>query len=452
MKKLFGRLSKAPQKDEAHAQTSFGVGTKIHQRYRLDAEIGRGGMGTIYRAHDILNDRKVAVKIINAATANALSLDQFKREMEISTKLQHPHIVTTHEAGTVDTDGKSLPFLVMELVQGTSLDKAGNLTYARIIDIARQVCDALAYIHDQGFVYRDLKPSNIILEPRGFQTFVKLLDFGLARPRGESYLPNESSLAGTVFYLAPELVNGEPADVGSDLYAFGAVLYEMITGRVPFSNVDEQTILTQHLNEQVAPPSQSRADVPSALESIVMRLLAKTPQERFGSAQEVGFALERISIAKTAAAIGNLPDAIPAAPQEPVTELIGLLTKSRLVTLLSNDETLVLAAASQTKDIFSDGIWLIQLTSIHDPARVMPTVMEVLNVSEIPNRPPVIALIEFLREKHLLLLLSHCGHLTGACVQLIKTILPACPEVRIVAVSTQALNLPEEICYKGTAH
>lgn len=450
MKRLFGRLPKTPQKEEADPQPSFGVGIKIHQRYRLDAEIGRGGMGIVYRAHDILKDRDVAVKIINAAAANALSIDQFKREMDISTKLQHPHIVTTHETGTVDIDGRPLPFLVMELAQGTSLDKAGNLTYARIIDIARQVCDALAFIHDQGFVYRDLKPSNLILEPRGFETFVKLLDFGLTRPRGEAYLPNESSLAGTVFYLAPELINGEPADIGSDLYALGVVLYEMITGRVPFSNVDEQTILSQHLKEQVTPPSQSRADVPPALESTVMCLLAKKPQERFHSAREVSLALDQIAIAKTAA-LGNLPDAIPAAPQSHIIEIINLLTKSRLVTLLSNDETLALAAASQTKDMFSDGTWLVQLTSIYDPAMVSPTVMEVLNVSEIPNRPPVIALIEFLREKHLLLLLSHCGHLTGACAQLIKTILPACPEVRIVAVSTQALNLPEEVCKNGSA-
>ncbi len=439
MANFLSRLSQAFQKNKTDSKAAFGIGTLVNQRYRLDAEIGRGGMGIIYRAHDIPQARDVAIKMINADTANALSLGQFSREAQISLQLHHPHITAVYETCMDEPS----PFIVMELLHGSSLADESQFTYARIIDIAKQICDALEYIHGRGFVYRDLKPANVILEKHGFQTFVKLLDFGLARPRGEDYLPNESSLAGTVFYLAPELINGKPADISSDLYALGALLYEIVTGRVPFSNINEQNILAQHLEEKVSPPGQSRSDVPPELESIILRLLEKDPKDRFASAKDVQDELAKIKLPSASSSRGNLPK-VENVSQEDVARIIQLIESNKLVTLLNDDEALAVAVGSQLTDQFTDGIWLVQLDSVQEPALVLPTVSSVLGVNGNPNRPPAILLIEFLREKNFLLILGHCGHLVGACVQLATTILSACPEVWILAVSQRPLNIPEE--------
>jgi serine/threonine protein kinase len=386
---------------------------------------------------------------MNLNTANALTLQQFAREKEISAQLNHPHIVTVYETSNVVIGvGEPVPFIVMELVHGTSLDELRGLTYARIVDIGQQICDALEYAHNQGLVYRDLKPGNVILEKRGFRYFVKLLDFGLARPRGEAYLPNESNLAGTTFYLAPELIAGQPADIGSDLYALGAVLYEMITGRVPFSDIDEQNILSQHSKETVSPPSHSRSDVPRALEAIVLRLLEKSPKDRFASAQEVRHALERVDFIRESTSHGNLPKANYTANENEIVQVIQLLESNQLVTLLDNDETLALAVGEQLTNEFEDGVWLVQLESIHEPGELIQTVASVLDVHEIPNRPLAVSLIEALREKNLLILLGHCDHLLSACAQLAETIIRACPEVYILATTHQPLNISTEKCYR----
>jgi len=454
MARLFARLSQALQKNKTAAtdsRTALGVGIVIDQRYRLDAEIGRGGMGIVYRARDIPNDRDVAVKVISAADSR--SLQQFSLEADIAARLHHPHIVPVYETGTVD-GGADEPqsFIAMELVQGTSLAEMTGLTYARIIHIAEQICDALEYAHNQGLVYRDLKPGNVMLEKCGFECFVKLLDFGLARPRGEAYLPSESNLAGTVFYLAPELISGQPADIGSDLYALGATMYEMVTGRVPFFDIDERNILSQHLEEKVPPPSQSRDDVPPQLDSIILRLLEKDPKDRFASAQEVRLALEQINLTSELASHGNLPQMDFTGSEEDVAKVVQLLETSQLV-ILQNDGGRMLALATGTRlmDVFTDGVWLVELGEVTEPGDVLKTVAATLGVIEDPNRPLAVMLIGTLREKNLLLLLDPCDHLLGACAQLVETILNGCSDVRILAVSRQPLNLPVEKCYPESA-
>jgi serine/threonine protein kinase len=451
MAKLLARLLQAFQKKKTALPANreeLGIGSVINRRFRLDAEIGHGGMGIVYRARDIPNDREVALKLIDQSPKNALSLQQFRREAEIMAGLHHPHIVAVHETGIVETSAKEpTPFIVMELVRGFPLNDARSLTYARIIDIAKQICDALEYVHEQGFIYRDLKPGNVYLEKSGFRYSVRLLDFGLARPRHEAALPMESNRAGTVFYLAPELIAGGPADVASDLYALGATMYEMITGRVPFSDIDEQNILAQHVKEIVVPPSSSRSDVPPVLESIVLRLLEKDARDRFASAREVSAALDQVTIREVGVTRSNLPQMPPSAREDEIAAVIQLLETSQLVTLLNHDATLANAVGAQLIDQFADGAWLIQLESVADPSAVLPTVAQVLRVRENPNRPPVRSLIEFLREKNLLLIMSPCDHLRVACAQLVGTILRECPEVYVLAISHQPLNIPLEKCY-----
>ena len=450
--KLFSRLSQALRKNENSAP--IGVGTLIDQRYRLDAEIGRGGMGIVYRARDIQCDRDVALKIVNLETANALTLRQFSREAQITSKLDHPHIVAVYDTGAVQAGaGGQVPYIVMELVEGTGLDEISGLTYARIIDLGIQICDALEYAHRQGLVHRDLKPGNLLIKKEGFQYCVKLMDFGLSRPRAEAYSQTESSRAGSFFYLAPEVILGQPADVPSDLYALGVILYELITGRVPFSNFDEQTVLAQHVREAAAPPSRSRSDLPPALEKIVMRLLEKDPRDRFASAAQVRLALEQVNIKSEAAHTrGNLPALPPDSSglKNEIEQVRGLIASNRLVTLLSDDDdALALAAASQCVDQFTDGIWRVDLQPVQDPSQVLNTVAHVLGVQADPDRPLTVSLLQFLREKDLLLILSHCGHVVQACAQLAETIMRACPEVRILAVSQRALNMDGELRHPG---
>jgi serine/threonine protein kinase len=172
------------------SRATFGIGTVIEQRYHLDAELGRGRMGIVYRAHDLPNNRDVAIKVINVGAANTLAREQFLREAQITAQLNHPHIVAVYETGTVDTGARTpSPFIAMEFIQGKPLSEMRGLTFAQIIDLGRQICDALEYAYGQGLVHRDLKPQNVLVEKRGFRYVAKLADFGLARPRGMPTCP-----------------------------------------------------------------------------------------------------------------------------------------------------------------------------------------------------------------------------------------------------------------------
>jgi len=443
MPSLFNRLFK---KDKAISDASMKlkvrVGTIINQRYRLDAEIGRGGMGIIFCAYDLIEHRKVAFKVINPETANALSIEQFRNEVEILSKLQHPHIVSVYETGQVNAD-TTLPFLAMELLNTKSLANVGTLTYARIVFIAQQLCEVLAYIHGQGIVYRDLKPDNILLEKRGFDYFIKLVDFGLARPREEAYKTNESSLAGTLFYLAPELIAGQLADISSDLYALGILLYELIVGRVPFFDIDEQTIRLQHQQQNAPPPSQSRSDVPPVLDSLVIDLLAKNPQSRPCSAQAVLEILRNINFEHSVQ--GNLPHPILGINNTEIQPIIHQLENESLITLPTKHFRLVLASAAHLAKQFSDGVWYVELEQVQEPEAVLPIVFSTFALKENPNRPSVVVLIEFLREKNLLLIFAHCGQVYNTCSHLISAITDSCPDVRLIVVSDQSPNSSNEI-------
>lgn len=444
----FLHKDKATREDAQRSTAVFDSGTIIDGRYQLEKEIGRGGMGVVYRAHDLRNDREVAIKVIDANELNSLTLEQFLRESKIMSRLQHPHIVRVYEIGSIRTEtNQDCPFIVMELLHGTSLNQTREFTYVRIINICKQICDALAYVHEQGFLYRDLKPGNVILEKCGFRYCVKLIDFGLARPRQEAYLPNESTRAGTVFYLAPEVIAGKTADIGADLYALGATLYEMLTGRVPFSNIDEQNILSQHLQEKVAPPSDSRSDVPPALEAIVLRLLEKDPKDRFASARDVFDALNEVRLTDTSVTRTNLHPIAEIGRKREIEQVVRLLEASRMVTVLGDNGNLVQAVGAQVLSEFMDGACSVQLANVDNPTLVLPTVASLLGVKENPNRPLALPLIEFLREKNLLLVLISCGYLAAACSQLCETILHTCSEVYILADSDHPLYIPGEVCF-----
>jgi DNA-binding SARP family transcriptional activator len=257
----------------------------LHERYHLESEIGRGGMGVVYRARDTLLERDVAVKELSGAALNEEGRAKLLHEARAAASLNHPNIASVFDAGQAG----GLLFIVMELVEGGSLHERQPRELKEIIGIARQICSALEHAHTQGVVHRDLKPENVLLAPDGS---AKLVDFGLARPVA-SRLTSEGTIAGTAFYLAPELALGQGFDGRADLYALGVMLYELTTGRLPFFGDDPVAVITQHLHAPVVPPRAKKPDIPLALDTLIMRLLSKNPQDRPALAADVLRVLEQ---------------------------------------------------------------------------------------------------------------------------------------------------------------
>ncbi|RPI56582.1 MAG: hypothetical protein EHM56_04400, partial [Chloroflexi bacterium] len=264
------------------------LGCLLNDRYRLDVELGRGGMGVVYRAHDLLLDRDVALKLLSQQSGTAASA-RLLQEARAAARLNHPNIVSVYDAGEADVPevGGRVPFIVMELVGGPSLHQSPPGSLADMLRITGQVCAALEDAHRLGIVHRDLKPENVLIAADGT---AKLSDFGLAHSIA-SRVSTGGRVVGTVFYLAPELALGQPFDGRADLYALGVMLYELVTGELPFLADDPIAVISQHLHAPVVPPRAKNPALTLALDALILRLLSKNPDGRPGSAAEVRQAL-----------------------------------------------------------------------------------------------------------------------------------------------------------------
>ena len=263
------------------------LGQVLVNRYRLDSELGKGGMGVVYRGHDILLDREVAVKLISGAGLGTEGRARLMVEARAAARLNHPNIVTIYDA----VDDEQTPFIVMELVEGKTLRSTPGPGIENSVEYARQICAALAHAHSKGIVHRYLKPENAMLTP---QDIVKLMDFGLARSAGAPRFTASGVIVGTAAYIAPELIeDGEPSPQ-SDLYALGVMLFEMLTGSQPFKGADIIQLIYQHINAPIPSPRDIKVDIPAALDSLVMSLLRKAPEERPASALDVELALASV--------------------------------------------------------------------------------------------------------------------------------------------------------------
>src|SRR5215468_300172 len=224
--------------------------------YRLVERIGRGGMGEVWLAEDTQLPRKVAVKLLSQRLADEPdAVSRLLREAQAAASVDHPAIVSVYEAGLADGQ----PYIVMQRAEGETLEqrlRAGPLPIAEALSIISRIADALAEVHALGIVHRDLKPANIILGPRG----PKILDFGVAQLRGAPQLTAAGTVIGTPLTMSPEQVRGQPVDNRADLWAVGVILYEMLTGRAPFSG-DFATIGLSILNDEPRPPSALRPEV-----------------------------------------------------------------------------------------------------------------------------------------------------------------------------------------------
>lgn len=286
-------------------QSGIAPGVVLRQRYRLESEIGRGGMGIVYRATDLELKREVAVKILPETASSADARQRLIREARAAAALNHPHIISVHDVGEVD----GIPFFVMELVHGPSLSRERPSGFERIIDVAIQICGALQHAHANSIVHRDLKPENVLLSMSGASGHVKLADLGLALPASAARISRAGMIVGTAAYMAPEQALGQKVDGRTDLYALGVLLYELTTGRVPFKGDDPLAVVSQHIHASVVPPRVLRPDIPRGLEAVIVRLLAKDPAQRFATATETEAAL-RSALTAEVSTDGDAADAV----------------------------------------------------------------------------------------------------------------------------------------------
>jgi beta-lactam-binding protein with PASTA domain/predicted Ser/Thr protein kinase len=273
------------------ATTDTLIGTLFDGRYRILRKLGSGGMANVYLAEDEDLGRRVAIKILNERYASDEAFaERFRREAKSAASLSHPNIVSIYDRG--EAEGR--PYIAMEVIEGRSLKELivakGPLPIAVAIEYAKQILSALRFAHRHGIIHRDIKPHNILL---GADNRVFVTDFGIARS-GPSQMTEVGSIMGTAQYLSPEQARGAPVTAASDLYSAGVVLYEMLTGKTPFTGETPIEIAMKHLNEPPRPPSDLRPEVPPELDQIVLRSLAKDPHERYEVAEEFSADLDRV--------------------------------------------------------------------------------------------------------------------------------------------------------------
>src|SRR5690349_9274559 len=255
-------------------------GTVVDQRYRLDRKIGSGGMADVWLAEDTELDRKVAVKILHDKYAqDSEFVQRFQREAQAAAGLQHPNVVGIFDRGSFD----GTYFIAMEYVDGPSLKDLvkGGMGPKDAIDYTRQILKAARFAHRKGIVHRDLKPQNVLIDDEGR---ARVADFGIARAGENSDITATGSVMGTAQYISPEQAQGKPTTPRSDIYSIGVILYEALTGRVPFQGESAVAVALKQVSEAPRRPSAVNPNVPPALDAVVMRALAKDPDARFRDA------------------------------------------------------------------------------------------------------------------------------------------------------------------------
>ncbi len=269
------------------------IDTLFDGRYRIIRKLGAGGMANVYLAHDQELGRRVAIKILDDRHASDEQfIERFRREAQNAAGLSHPNIVSVYDRG----EAEGTYYIAMEYVEGRTLKELivarGPSPLGIAIDYTRQILSALRFAHRNGIVHRDIKPHNVIVDGDGR---VKVMDFGIARAGAASQMTEAGSIIGTAQYLSPEQARGAPVDQTSDLYSTGIVLYELLTGTVPFNGETPVEIAMKHLSQVPAPPSSRREEIPRDLDFVALRALAKDSSDRYHSAEEMDSDLERIA-------------------------------------------------------------------------------------------------------------------------------------------------------------
>src|SRR5437588_2233349 len=282
------------------------LGTLLGGRYRLDARIGRGAMSTGYRAFDTVLERPVAIKLMHREiAADSDQLERFRREARAVAQLNHPHVVTVIDAGEEPSSdgnypGNGCPYIVLEYVEGETLKavirREGPLDIPQAIAYAIEISRALGVAHERQIVHRDVKPHNILISPEGG---AKITDFGIARSLTEEGLTMAGRVLGTTDYVSPEQALGHPVTGQSDLYSLGIVLYEMLTGEVPFRGETPVAVAMRHVREDVPDVQERRPEVSAATAAVLERAVAKDLSHRYPDAASMAHELEEVLAIET---------------------------------------------------------------------------------------------------------------------------------------------------------
>ncbi len=440
----------------------------IQNRYQVETTIGSGGMGTVYRCLDTQTNEKVALKELNreAVRQDPALLERFAREGEALKLVAHPNIVQVKGTFTEN----DTHYLVMEYVPGGSLkdlvEREEPISIKRVLEISLGICDALTRAHYMGIVHRDIKPANVLIDLDGSP---RLTDFGIALMVDRETITKTDSVVGTLEYIPPEILKGEPTDLGADMWSLGVLIYEMLTSQRPFISDGSMAATMMAIISQPVPDLHKlRPETPDELVNLVMRLLDKDHTQRPAQIRQIGLEIDTLLRAlhghKNLAAArfaendslllphqqDNLPEGCENITGrdrelEVINDLFNQRDK-RLITIVGPVETgktaLALAAASHEKARFPHGTWFVELGACKTVSDAVAAISAVVNLPQ-KNVISLQALQDFLKYKTLLLVLDHCQQIE-MIDKIIQRILDSAPGVRCIVTSRQALDLPDE--------
>jgi predicted ATPase/tRNA A-37 threonylcarbamoyl transferase component Bud32 len=429
------------------------ISAALGDRYRLDGEIGAGGMATVYLAEDLRHQRKVAIKVLRPELSAAVGADRFLREITTTANLRHPHILPLYDSGA----GNGILYYVMPFVEGeslrTRLDRESQLPMEDALRFADEIADALHYAHGRGVVHRDIKPENILIE----NGRAVVADFGIAWALNSAgdRLTQTGLSVGTPLYMSPEQASGGTVDGRSDLYALGCLLYEMLAGTPPFTGPNAMAIMARHLMDPVPRITTLRPSVTPALNAAVERSLAKNPSDRFAS---IAHWRDAVRSAVTAERTSMIAAPIRNAPPAPATPLLGReeLISSAMAALQGPTRVLTITGVGGTgktrfaiemfvrlSDAYAGGAAFVSLAAVTAASEVMPAIATALDIAEAPGRSPMDAVVTVVGERRVLLVLDNLEQVVDAAED-IATLVSRCPQLQVVATSRRPLKIGAE--------
>ena len=435
-------------------------------------EVGRGGFGIVYRCTQLALDRLVAVKVLTAKLGE--KRERFLREQRAMGRLTgHPNIVGVLQVGQTKS---GYPYLVMQYHRKGSLEdrirQVGPLPLDEVVRLGVKMAGALATSHRVGILHRDVKPANILLTDYGEPA---LADFGIAHVPG-GFETATGTFTGSPAFAAPETLNGDPPSESSDVYGLGATLFAALTGHAAFERRSGEQLVTQFLRiASESAPDLRDTGIPDDISSIVERAMSRDPADRPSAAalgEEIqriqlrhGYTVDELALPPDPEAGREEPRVIAAGARRPVgnlplelttfvgrraelSELKGMLSTSRLVTLTGiggvGKTRLALRAAAEARRAFPDGVWLVELGDIHDGSLLVDVITESVGVRDESARLLRDVLVDFLCSRKLLLILDNCEQVVESTAKLAETLLRACPELRVLATSREALGIGGE--------
>jgi predicted ATPase len=447
----------------------------IGNRYHLHETIGSGGMGIVYRASDSQTGQFVAIKELHQTVITPEMVMRFRREAEALRQLNHPNIVKVLD--TVEEDGRY--YLVMELMKGGTLADLLHtpMPIHKILSLALELSDALARAHHLKIIHRDIKPANILLADDGTP---RLTDFGVARMTTDTEDITQEQIVGTLNYVSPESLRGTPQDVHADIWAFGVLLFEMLTGRKPFETTSLASLVTAILTEKIPDLEKMRPDAPIALIDLVYRMLERDPQQRIHTARIIGAELELIvqgiphtptlplNLSKLAWADDTddhhkikhnlLVQTTPFIGREAdVNQVVTSITQpdTRLVSIIGyggmGKTRLAVAVAehfihnTHVVHPFPNGVFFVQLAPLSSPDLIIGALISALNVPQIDSHDRS-QLRDYLCEKQLLIVFDNFEHLLAGA-ELLNDLLESAPQLKMIVTSRERLNLSAEKIY-----